>query len=99
MGWACSGELTLVALNANRFLEAMSEVTVGWLLLEGAVIAHAAQKELADGHPDAAFYEGKQQAAVYFARNVLSGVEEKAKRLQAEDRSPLEISDAAFATV
>jgi hypothetical protein len=38
-------------------------------------------------------------AARYFARNVLPGVEDKARQLDLEDRSPLEIPDAAFATV
>ena len=40
--WAQAGKLELVALNANRFLEMMSEMAVGWLLLEAAVVAHDA---------------------------------------------------------
>jgi hypothetical protein len=46
-----------------------------------------------------AFYEGKVAAAQYYARNVLPGVELKAKLMAEEDKTPLEISDAAFATV
>ena len=36
LGWFKGGEMARVPLNANRFLEMMSELAVGWLLLEGA---------------------------------------------------------------
>ncbi len=97
--WFQTGNLSMVPLVANRFLEMMSELTVGWMLLEGAVIAHDKLKTTAHDHPDHAFYTGKVHAALYFARNVLPGVAEKARLLEQEDRSPLEIPDAAFATV
>ena len=99
MMWGGSGELELVSVYANRYLEAMSEAAVGWLLLEGAVIAHEKSAALPEGHADRNFYAGKQHAAIYFARNVLPGVEEKARRIASEDKSPIEISDASFATV
>jgi alkylation response protein AidB-like acyl-CoA dehydrogenase len=97
--WFQSGNVTLVPLHANRFLEMMAETTVGWLLLEGASIALEKKKTVAAGHPDAAFYEGKVAAALYYARNVLPSVELKARLMGEEDKSPLELSDAAFATV
>jgi len=97
--WFQTGNVGLVPLHANRFLEMMSETTVGWMLLEGAAIAIEKKKSVAAGHPDAAFYEGKIAAAIYYARNVLPSVELKAKLMGDEDKSPLEISDAAFATV
>src|SRR4029079_11848695 len=97
--WFQSGQLALVPLSANRFCEMMSELTVGWQLLEGALVAEQAKVNVAEGHPDAAFYAGKVQAALYFARNVLPGVEHKAALLADEDKSPLDISDAGFATV
>jgi alkylation response protein AidB-like acyl-CoA dehydrogenase len=99
LSWFQSGRMEMVPLFATRFLEMMSEVTVAWLLLEGAVVAEEKKKLLADGEPDKAFYEGKTAAALYFARTVLPGVEVKAKQMVDEDRSPLDISDAAFATV
>ena len=77
----------------------MSELTVGWLLLEGAVIADEAKAKRRRRPPRPAFYAGKIQAALYFARNVLPGVEHKAALLAEEDKSPLDIPDAAFATV
>src|SRR5262249_4808756 len=97
--WFQSGQLALVPLSANRFCEMMSELAVAWMLLDGAVIAEQALGKLDAKHPDRAFYEGKVQTALYFARNVLPGVEHKAELLAEEDRSPLEIPDAAFATV
>jgi alkylation response protein AidB-like acyl-CoA dehydrogenase len=99
MMWFQTGKLAMVPLHANRYLEMMSETTVAWLLLEGAAIALEKKKDVPAGHPDAAFYDGKIGAALYFARNVLPGVELKAKLMSEEDTSPLDIADAAFATV
>ena len=72
---------------------------MAWLLLEGAVIADEKAKSVAAGHPDAAFYAGKVAAAQYYARNVLPGVEDKARQLDDEDRTALDIPDAGFASV
>jgi hypothetical protein len=99
--WFQTGNIAMVPLHANRFLEMMSETTVAWMLLEGAAIGQENKKSkgLAAGHPEAAFYDGKVAAALYYARNVLPGVEYKAKLMADEDKSPLEITDASFATV
>jgi alkylation response protein AidB-like acyl-CoA dehydrogenase len=99
-GWSQNPQkLALVPLAANRFLEMTAETVVGWQLLEAAVIAEGAAAKLDAGHADQAFYSGKLHTARYFAKNVLPGVVAKAKLLQAEDQSPMEISDEAFATV
>jgi alkylation response protein AidB-like acyl-CoA dehydrogenase len=97
--WFQSGHLDLVPLYANRFLAMMSEVTVAWLLLEGATIALEATKALDPKHPDVAFYAGKVHAAQYYARTALPNVEASARAMSDEDRTPLQIPDAAFATV
>jgi alkylation response protein AidB-like acyl-CoA dehydrogenase len=97
--WFQSGQLALVPLAANRFLEMMSELTVAWLLLQGAVIAEEARAKVDAAHPDHAFYTGKVQAALYFTRNVLPGVTHKAELMGAEDKTAIDIPDAAFATV
>lgn len=99
LGWSKGGEMEKVPLNANRFLEMMSELAVGWLLLEGAKIAIEKQADADEAHPDHAFYAGKKAAAIYYAMNVLPSVVGKAKMLQTGDRSALEIPDAGFATV
>jgi len=97
MQWFGGGKMEMVPTVANRFLEMMSETVVGWLLLEQAVIAEAAGAKLAADHPDKAFYEGKRYAALYFAYNVLPGVAAKAQLIAREDRTALDIPEAAFA--
>jgi hypothetical protein len=99
LAWFQGGQLENVPLVSTRFLQIMSELTVGWLLLDGAAIALEKQKAIAKDHPDWSFYEGKKHAAVYWAHNVLAGVASIAEILKVADRSPLEIPDAAFATV
>lgn len=99
MGWAQSGQFDKVPLTSTRFLQIMSEMVVGWLLLDAAVIALEAQKKVAKDHPDWAFYEGKKFSAVYWAHNVLSGVPALAEIIRAADSSPIEIPNEAFATV
>jgi alkylation response protein AidB-like acyl-CoA dehydrogenase len=96
LGWFKGGEMEKVPLNANRFLEMMSETAVGWLLLEGAAIAHDKQAKLEKGTRDWNFYEGKKAAAIFFANNVLPDVVAKAKMLQSGDRSAIDIPTAAF---
>jgi alkylation response protein AidB-like acyl-CoA dehydrogenase len=97
MQWFGGGRMEMVPSVANRFLEMMSETTVGWLLLEAAVIADAAAAKLPADHPDRAFYEGKKYAAQYFALNVLPGVAAKAQLIAREDRTALDIPIDAFA--
>jgi alkylation response protein AidB-like acyl-CoA dehydrogenase len=97
--WFQMGNMALVPLYANRFLEMMSETAVAWMLLDGAVIADEKLKSVDAQHPDAAFYRGKVAAAQFYARNTLPGVEDKARIMHEEDRTALDVPDAAFATV
>jgi alkylation response protein AidB-like acyl-CoA dehydrogenase len=97
--WFQTGKLAMVPLQANRFLEMMAETTVAWLLLDGAAVALERKGAVAEGHPDVAFYEGKIAAALYYARNVLPGVELKSRLMAEEDSTPIDIANAAFATV
>jgi hypothetical protein len=97
--WGQAGELTLPPLMANRVLDMMSELAVGRLLLEGAVIAHDRLSGVGETHPDRAFYLGKCHSAVYFALNVLPGVRHKAEVVALGDKSAVEIPDEAFATL
>ena len=98
LGWSQSDKLHLVPLSANRFLDMMSVLAVGWLLLDAGVIAAKKQAETSDTHPDHAFFEGKKASAKWFARNVLPRVEQSAKVMTFEDDTAMEIPDAAFAT-
>lgn len=99
LSWFYGGRLELVPLHANRFLEMMSETTLGWLLLEQAVLATKKQKELPEDHRDQGFYEGKLHSALYFVRNVLPGVKAKSEVLAREDNSAMRIPEASFAQV
>jgi alkylation response protein AidB-like acyl-CoA dehydrogenase len=97
MQWFGGGRMEMVPAVANRFLEMMAETTVGWLLLDAAVIAEAAAAKLPADHPDRAFYDGKRFAAQYFAHNVLPNVVAKAQMIAREDRTALDMPIAAFA--
>jgi alkylation response protein AidB-like acyl-CoA dehydrogenase len=99
LGWFQSGQVPMVPLNANRFLEMMSETAVGWLLLEQASIALHKLNELPADHHERAFYEGKRAAAVFFAHTVLALVPGKAESIALGDDSPISIPDGGFATI
>ena len=73
-----------VGLNTTRFLLALGDLVVGWLLLRQAEVALEALG--ADAGRDAAFYEGKVAAASFFARTVLPRL--AAERTAAALRDP-----------
>ena len=97
--WFQGGQMQNIPLSSERFLDIMSELAVGWLLLEQAALAIEKTKDLSETHPDRAFYAGKKYAAIYFAQNVLSLVPSKAKVIANADQSANEIPLEAFATV
>ncbi len=100
LSWFHQGKMAMVPLAANRFLEMMSTVAVSWLLLEGAKIAGEQLEKLpASEANERAFYEGKRQAAFYYARTVLPHVRYDAELLGREDTSALDIPNEAFATI
>ena len=68
-------------------------------VLDAAIIADKAMAALPADHPDRAFYLGKRYAAQYFVGNIVATVPQKAQLIGKEDRSPLDIPTAAFATV
>ena len=72
----------------------------GWVYPDLAIYDEAAAKKDAAQGDDKAFYEGKIYSAIYYGKSVLPGAAFKAKLMMEDtDKSPLEISDAAFATV
>ncbi|MFN0063989.1 MAG: acyl-CoA dehydrogenase [Myxococcaceae bacterium] len=91
-------KVALIPLGANNVLEMMSRLAVGWLLLQGGVLAETQLQAGAQG-ADKAFYEGKRYAALWFGRNVLPLIRPNAEKMTLEDRSAVEIPDAAFAAV
>ncbi len=99
LAWFQAGEVEKVPASARRFLEMMSELSVGWLLLDGAAIAHEAQSKVRESDDDWMFYEGKKASAIWFAHNVLPHVVADAKILSFGDSSAIDLPEAAFATV
>jgi hypothetical protein len=98
LGWSQEPEkMALIPLSANRFLNMMSELAVGWLLLDAGVVAEKAG-EKASGE-EKAFYEGKRWSALWYARNVLPNVEQAARTLALEDTSAMQMSNAAFGSI
>jgi hypothetical protein len=97
--WARAGQAGRVALVATPFLEMMSELCVGWLLLDAAVIARKKSGEVESSHPDATYYAGKIASALHFAGWVLPSIPARAVVLGKAPAHALDVSDAAFATV
>ncbi|MEM7136354.1 MAG: acyl-CoA dehydrogenase [Myxococcota bacterium] len=99
IGWFKGGQLARIPIAAEDFLTLLSDLAVGWLLLEQAAIALKKLPETSETHPDYAFYTGKKFAALHFASSVLTTVPSRAKRLHQVDTLPVEIPDEAFAGV
>ncbi len=97
MGWLQGGKVELIPLVANRFLLAMSQLAVAYILLDAGVKAEAALAKLPADHVDRAFYEGKRYSALWFARNVLPQAKNHMEIAMLEDQTPMQIGDAAFA--
>jgi len=99
IGWFKGGKLEHIPLAAEDFLTIMSDLAVGWLLLDQAAIALKKLPETSETHPDHAFYTGKKFAAQYFANSVLTTLPSRTRCLGAIDTIPVEIPDEGFATI
>jgi alkylation response protein AidB-like acyl-CoA dehydrogenase len=84
----------LVGLNANRILESLAEVFIGFLLLDQAILAH---ENLGDAsETDAAFYRGKIASARFFLRTLMPELPARFKVLEATNLDLMELDDASF---
>ncbi|MEE9911502.1 MAG: acyl-CoA dehydrogenase [Deltaproteobacteria bacterium] len=107
-----SGNFLLPILNACKFLEIFGDVIVGHLLLEAAGTAHgklaaiyeangadsaAKQKGLQRSDREAAFYSGRIASGKFFANEILTTVKARCEAIKMDEKSPLEITDEAFA--
>jgi alkylation response protein AidB-like acyl-CoA dehydrogenase len=95
----------LAGLQSTAFLYSLAEVTIAWLLLRHAEIAHARHTELmAGGAPatgrsredEVAFYAGKVAAARWFARNALPKVAMRRHVAEQEDGALMGLAVEAF---
>ncbi|WP_049571467.1 acyl-CoA dehydrogenase [Nonomuraea sp. SBT364] len=95
-GWALGSlekpeEVYKVGLNTTRFLLALGDLVIGWLLLRQAEVALA---RLADG--DDPFYRGKVAAAAFFAGTVLPRLAAERRTLDATGQELMELPEEAF---
>ncbi|MBG0814712.1 acyl-CoA dehydrogenase [Planomonospora sp. ID82291] len=106
-GWAIGSmedpkEVYKVGLNTTRFLLALGDLVIGWLLLRQAEIALAALGS-ADIAPasgadrsDKSFYTGKVAAASFFAQTVLPRISAERRILAATGQDLMELPEDAF---
>jgi alkylation response protein AidB-like acyl-CoA dehydrogenase len=87
-------EIYKVGFHTNSLLESLSEVVMGWLLLEHAEVALRALPT-ASGE-DVAFYTGKVASARFFARDAFPKVAVRTAAAQDEDAWLMDLPDAAF---
>jgi hypothetical protein len=84
-----------VGLHARRFLLALGDLVVGWLLVRQAEVAlRAMAGEIAAA--DASFYEGKVAAARFFAAEVLPRLGADRRVIESATLDAMDLSDDAF---
>ncbi|MEU7913342.1 acyl-CoA dehydrogenase [Microbispora bryophytorum] len=97
-GWAIASmetpqEVYKVGLNTTRFLMALGDLVLGWLLLRQAEIALNA---LSASEEDKAFYTGKVAAASFFAQTVLPRLAAERRVLAATGQDLMELPENSF---
>ncbi len=88
-------ELYRVGLGSVRFLLAVGDLVIGWLLMRQAEIALTALDQGASGD-DQHFYRGKVAAAKFFAANVLPRLGADRRMVESEDLALMDLSEDAF---
>ena len=86
-------EIYKTGLNPSRFLMAVGEIIIAWLLLRQADIAIS---KSANPGRDADFFAGKIESAKFFIRTVLPHISAEKAILESEDGGLMNISEAAF---
>jgi alkylation response protein AidB-like acyl-CoA dehydrogenase len=88
-------ELYRLGLESVRFLLAVGDLLIGWLLLQQAEIAlNALDSEVSDR--DRAFYTGKAAVAKFFAKNVLPRLTAERKIVEAVDLALMDLGEESF---
>jgi alkylation response protein AidB-like acyl-CoA dehydrogenase len=92
-------EINKVGLNTTRFLLALGDLIIGWLLVRQAEVATAALDQGAGprgSHDDTAFYQGKVAAARFFAATVLPRLATEREIVGATTGDLMDLPEAAF---
>ena len=88
-------ELYRVGLESVRFLLAVGDLLIGWLLLQHAEIAlDELDGELSDS--DRAFYSGKVTTAEFFAKSVLPRLSTERQIIEGVDLTIMDLAEEAF---
>ena len=88
-------ELYRVGLESVRFLLAVGDLLIGWLLLRQAEIALNAL-DSDPGPADSAFYAGKVATAKFFVKNVLPRLTAEREIAANADLAVMQLSEEAF---
>ncbi|OBG25118.1 acyl-CoA dehydrogenase [Mycobacterium sp. 852002-51057_SCH5723018] len=88
-------EIYKVGLGSVRYLLAVGDLLIGWLLLVQAGAAHAALAD-APSESDALFYRGKIATAAFFAKNMLPRLTAQRRVIESIDDDIMRISEDAF---
>ena len=88
-------ELYKVGQHSVRFLMAVGDLLIGWLLLRQADVAQTALAAEVSTK-DKAFYEGKVGVARFFAREVLPRLTADKAIVEAADNALMELDEASF---
>ncbi|GAA2620662.1 acyl-CoA dehydrogenase [Actinomadura fulvescens] len=101
IGWALGSmenpkELYKVGLNSSRFLLALGDVVVGWLLLRQAEIALGKLSGGDISDADKNFYTGKVAAAQFFAQTVLPKIAAERVITEATTLDVMDLPEEAF---
>lgn len=84
-----------VGLGSVRFLMAVGDLLIGWLLQRQAAVAMAALDRGASD-ADRAFYQGKIAVASFFAKNFLPLLSSTRQVIESIDTEVMELDEAAF---
>ncbi|GLX02844.1 acyl-CoA dehydrogenase [Microtetraspora sp. NBRC 16547] len=101
-GWAIASlespnEVYKVGLNTTRFLMALGDLVLSWLLLRQAEVALSALgAPETPGQADTAFYTGKVAAATFFAQTVLPRLASERRMLDATTQDLMDLPEEAF---
>jgi len=94
-----TGKLDQFTLSASPFLEAMSHVTVAYLLLEAAIIAETERtQDEEQTQEEFDFYAGKVMSAKFYVNFILPQADALCRIIKSGDRSALDIPDRGFST-
>lgn len=93
--WIKVQKMELIFAVSTRFLQMMAEVTVSWLLLDGAIIAqNAMQADISQSETE--FYQGKITSAQFYINNILPNVFSTADIIALEDESAINADITTF---